>query len=61
MKDSELLAGNYVLKDGDAWFTIKKFSVRIFSTDEGVVCDIYALGNDEESIASAYAFDDEAE
>ena len=58
----ELLDDDYILTDGAAWFTVKGFSVRIHSTDEGVVADVYAEGReDEDAIASTYAFDNEEE
>lgn len=55
--------GDYVLKDGTAWFTVKdKFSVKISATDDGIFADIYALGNEtNEPIAECYAFDQEAD
>lgn len=54
--------GDYILADGAAWFTVKKFSIRVQETDEGVVVDIYKLGDEmSESIASTYAFDAEVE
>jgi hypothetical protein len=57
-----LTDGDYTLTDGAAWLTVKKFSIRINATDEGVVVDIYPLGDEcSESLASCYAFDSEAE
>lgn len=57
---NELVDGDYLLADDAAWFTVKDFSVRIQSTDEGVVVDIYKLYcEDDDPIASAYASDDE--
>jgi len=54
--------GDYLLTEGSAWFTVKNFSIRIHSTDEGVVADIYKLGEEDcNTIASTYAFDDETE
>lgn len=55
---------DYTLKDGcrSVWITVGKLSVHIIRTDEGVVCDIYPLGDEStDSIASTYAFDDEGE
>ena len=53
---------DYTLVDGAAWFTVKKFSIRIHATDEGVIADIFALGREmDESIASTYAYDSEYE
>lgn len=52
--------GDYILTDGQAWFTVKGFAVRIHSTDEGVAVDIYKDGDEmSDSIASTYAFDNE--
>jgi hypothetical protein len=48
---------DYTLEEGAAWFTVKGFSIRILSTDEGVVVDIYELGNEWEPLASTYAHD----
>ena len=48
---------DYTLEEGAAWFTVKGFSIRILSTDEGVVVDIYESGNEWEPLASTYAFD----
>lgn len=46
------------------WITIKGFSVWLRKTDEGCVVDIYSLKNEGkamgESLASTYAFDNEA-
>ena len=59
---NELIDGDYFLADDAAWFTVKDFSIRIHGTDEGVVVDIYALGHeDEDVIATTYAFDNECE
>jgi hypothetical protein len=43
------------------WLTIKeRFSVKVRVTDEGIVCDIFARGHEDEgSIGSSYAFDNE--
>lgn len=45
----------------DIWITIKDhFAVNIHTTDEGIVCDIYKKGKEDEGvIASTYAFDSE--
>ena len=55
--------GDYELTDGCAWLSAKGFAIRIHTTDEGVVVDIYKeVGPDkpyDEPIASAYAFDSE--
>lgn len=42
--------------------TVKKMSVHVFMTDEGVVADIYALSHEmDDALASTYVFDSEAE
>ena len=57
LKDSD-----YPLVDGAAWFTVKKFSIRIDGTPEGVIAHIFPLGREMgESIASAFAYDGECE
>jgi hypothetical protein len=51
---------DYTLTEGAAWFTVKGFAIRILSTDEGVVVDIYNEGEEMESpIASTYAHDED--
>jgi hypothetical protein len=56
----ELEDGHYLLTDGAAWFTVKGFSVRIHSTDEGVVVDMFADGKElGPPVAATYAFDHE--
>jgi hypothetical protein len=60
--DIPLTDNDYTLVDEAAWFTVKKFSIRIHATDEGVIADIFALGREmDESIASTYAYDSECE
>jgi hypothetical protein len=55
-----LTDGDYTLSEGAGWFTVKGFAVRIQSTDEGVVVDVYKDGAEmEEVITSTYAFDNE--
>ena len=62
MSDVKLPDGDYVLTDGAAWFRVKNFSIRIQSTDEGVVVDLYPyLREMEEPVASCWAFDSEVE
>jgi hypothetical protein len=62
MSDVKLPDGDYVLADGAAWFKVKNFSIRIQSTDEGVVVDLYPyLGEMEEPVASCWALDSEVE
>lgn len=54
--------GDYLLVDGAGWFTVKGFSVRINSTDEGIVVDVYKDGDEMSgAITSTYAFDNELE
>lgn len=61
MTDVNITDGDYVLADGAAWFTVKNLSIRIHTTDEGVVVDIYPLNAEaDEAIASTYAFFNEA-
>lgn len=58
----ELEDNDYTLKEGRVWITVGKLSVHVVTTDEGVVVDIYPVGKeDEEPIASTYAFDREGE
>lgn len=58
----ELKDGDYTLVDGNAWFTIKGFSVRIHGTDEGVIVDVWNKGEEDgDVVASTYAFDEEME
>lgn len=62
MKTNNLTDDDYTLVEGAAWFTVKGFSIRIHSTDEGVIADIFAKGHEmEPCIAGTYAFDSEAE
>lgn len=62
MSDNELVDGEYFLADDAAWFIVKDFNIRIQGTDEGVVVDIYELDcEDDDPIASTYAFDNERE
>ncbi len=59
---NELIDGDYILVDEAAWLTVKNFSIRIHSTDEGVIADIYKKGHEnEDTIAATYAFDAEVE
>jgi hypothetical protein len=57
--DTPLTDTDYVLTEGAAWFTVKGFAIRIHSTDEGVVVDVFKDGDYTETIASTYAFDNE--
>ena len=53
---------DYDLEHG-AWFTMGNISVWLRKTDEGVVCDMYALDHeaDDPSLAMTYAFFAEAQ
>lgn len=52
---------DYILKKECAWITVEYLSVRIKKTDEGVVIDIWPLGEEMgDPIASTYAFFSEA-
>lgn len=60
--ENTLNDANYQLAEGAAWFAVKNFSIRIHSTDEGVIVDVWAKGRESEDlIAATYAFDSEAE
>jgi hypothetical protein len=49
-------------KNESLWLTVGLASLHIKRTDEGIVVDIWAKGaEDEEPIASTYAFDSELE
>ena len=62
MTTTTLQDGDYTLADGAGWFAVKGFAVRIISTDEGIVVDVYKNGAEMESpITSTYAFDAELE
>lgn len=39
--DKPIGDGDYELTDGKAWLSAKGFSIRIHTTDEGIVVDIY--------------------
>ena len=54
--------GDYVLADGAAWLGVKNFAIRVCSTDEGVVVDVYKNGDEmNDVLASTYVFDQEVE
>ena len=65
--DKHLKDDDYVLEEGAAWLEVKGFAVRIHTTDEGVVVDIFnsKLLNeglmDDALMASTYAFDNDLE
>ena len=47
---------DYVLEGGHVWITVKDLSVHIKKEKEGVVVDVYPLGDeDTEPIASTWA------
>lgn len=49
-------------KNESLWLTVGLASLHIKRTDEGVIVDLFAKGaEDEEPIASTYAFDSELE
>ncbi len=62
---TQLPDSDYVLTEGAAWIDVKGFSIRIHSTDEGLVVDVFdakvaATGDfDEALMTSTYAFDHE--
>jgi hypothetical protein len=59
-REMNLIDSDYVLTEGAAWFTVKGFSIRIHSTDEGVVVDVFkAMEEMSGPVASTYAFDSE--
>lgn len=57
--------GDYTLTESAGWFDIKGFSIRIHSTDEGIVVDVYdakiAKSGDfnDALVTSTYAYDAE--
>ena len=62
--DCDLINECYTLKDDNMWVSVKNFEIRIYTTDEGVVVDIYRgseEGADGDPLASTYAFDNECE
>jgi len=62
MSDIQLKDTDYILTDGAGWFAVKGFAIRIMSTDEGVVVDVYKNGEEMNSpITSTYAYDAELE
>ncbi len=62
MNENTLKDADFELIEGAAWFTVKNFSIRIHSTDEGVIVDVYAKGREmDDFIATTYAFDSETE
>jgi hypothetical protein len=59
---TNLIYGDYKIVEGSAWFEVKNFAIKIHQTDEGVVVDIFQNGlEDQDPVASTYAFDNELE
>lgn len=51
---------DYRLDRGTVWINVGDLRVCVQRTDDGVVCDMYARGDEERgAIASCYAFDGE--
>jgi hypothetical protein len=42
----ELDDGEYLLRDGTGWFTVGRFSVRIYSDSLGIECLAFPLGRE---------------
>lgn len=62
MSEQKLVDGDYVLTEGQAWVRAKNFSIKLTETPDGVSVDIYKCNNEtEEALASAYAFDVDAQ
>ncbi len=58
----DLTDQDYRLVEGAAWIEVKKFAIRIHTTDEGVIVDIYKGGAEiDNPIAGTYAFDSETD
>ena len=52
----------YSLVEQSVWITVDNISVYVRRTDEGVVVDLYPLGEEAtESLASCYAYFNEAQ
>jgi len=53
----KLPSDDYVMTENSIWVTVENLSVYIHKTDEGVVVDIYPVGQEmDNSIVSTYAF-----
>lgn len=62
MPDKNLIDNDYTLTEGGAWFTVEGFAVRIHTTAEGLIVDIYQDGKEYNApISSAYAHNSELE
>lgn len=62
--DSTAEAGNVFNLDEsatDVWIQMAGFNVHLNLTAEGIVADVFALGAENESIGSTYAFNSDAE
>jgi phage FluMu gp28-like protein len=58
----KLKDGDYELVDDGVWLSVRGFSVRIFSTDNGIDVRIYKNGaEDEGAITATFAADSELE
>jgi hypothetical protein len=44
--EGALIDGDYTLTEGRAWFTVSGFAVRINTTAEGLIVDIYQNGKE---------------
>jgi hypothetical protein len=44
---SELLEGGDFTIAGSAWFSIKGFSIKVQECDDGVLLDVYKLGEED--------------
>jgi len=63
MKDIKLNPNrDYILEGDGVWITVKNISVHIIKTDEGVVADLWALGDEDgEPLTSTWLMFAEAE
>lgn len=60
LMEVELEDGDYLLRDGTAWFTVGRFSVRIHSDSRGVECRVFPLGRESEiQLAECVAYSDD--
>lgn len=63
MTATGIIDDDYVLEEGAAWLEVKGFAIRIHSTDEGVVVDIFkkdeGIEDLGEPLATTYAYDHE--
>ena len=52
--------GDYILADGAAWLETGGFAIRISTTPDGIMAEIYESGKEYNSaISGAYAFNSE--